>query len=389
MSIVSQLKALKSNLFGGKGNTGHTQPPSSRVQQFRLDESPTGVIANDPFKFSTLSYPMDVQNNFQNGHYMLFYVNKQNKSNFTYSTTSDGVTQISDVSGDNKGLNLSEARYKKLRKIKVGTGSRTGNYASTNSTRYNPHTDDGTSLTSEKQNDNLGVSSLFEATTRITDSVAMYLPANVEDTTAATYSDAATGIAGFALATGLNTGKDAASIARSLVAGSEVLLKDMGIKAIAAVAEVAGAEGVAGLAKKAFGEADNPYMEVLFDAMSLRTFTYNFKFAPRNETEALEAQKIIQLFRFHMAPELRPGVNRFLGIPSTFDIHYMFLSKNGMASENSFYNRIATCVLTDCKVNYTPEGVKSFEDGGPTQTTMTLTFKEKELLTKDKIAEGY
>jgi len=44
MSIVSQLKALKSNLFGGKGNTGHTQPPSSRVQQFRLDESPTGVL---------------------------------------------------------------------------------------------------------------------------------------------------------------------------------------------------------------------------------------------------------------------------------------------------------------------------------------------------------
>jgi hypothetical protein len=42
-----------------------------------------------------------------------------------------------------------------------------------------------------------------------------------------------------------------------------------------------------------------------------------------------------------------------------------------------------------CIVNYTPEGVKSFEDGGPTQTTMTLTFKEKELLTKDKIAEGY
>jgi hypothetical protein len=90
-----------------------------------------------------------------------------------------------------------------------------------------------------------------------------------------------------------------------------------------------------------------------------------------------------------MAPELRPGVNRYLGIPSTFDIHYMFLSKDGIASENNFYNRIATCVLQDCSVNYTPGGVKSFEDGGPTQTTMTLTFKEIELLTKDKIGEGY
>ena len=90
-----------------------------------------------------------------------------------------------------------------------------------------------------------------------------------------------------------------------------------------------------------------------------------------------------------MAPELRPGVNRYLGLPSQFDIHYMFLSKAGATSENNFYNRIATCVLQDCKVNYTPNGVKSFEDGGPTATTMALTFKEIELLTKDKIAEGF
>ena len=47
-------------------------------------------------------------------------------------------------------------------------------------------------------------------------------------------------------------------------------------RAIGAVAELAGAEGAEQLAKKAFGEADNPYMEVLFDAMQLRTFTYNF-----------------------------------------------------------------------------------------------------------------
>ena len=57
--------------------------------------------------------------------------------------------------------------------------------------------------------------------------------------------------------------------------------------------------------------------------------------------------------------------------------------------ENNYYNRVATCVLQNCEVNYTPTGVKSFEDGGPTQTTMSLTFKETELLTKDLIAEGY
>ena len=130
-------------------------------------------------------------------------------------------------------------------------------------------------------------------------------------------------------------------------------------------------------------------MEVLFDKMQLRTFTYNFQFAPRSEEEAIEVQKIIQLFRFHMAPELRPGANRYLGLPSQFDIHYMYLTKEGVASENNFYNKIATCVLQDCKINYAPDGVKSFADGGPVQTTMALTFKETELLTKDKIAKGF
>ncbi len=46
-------------------------------------------------------------------------------------------------------------------------------------------------------------------------------------------------------------------------------------------------------------------MEVLFSTMGVREFTYNFNFAPRNQDETAEIQQIIQLFRFHMAPELQ------------------------------------------------------------------------------------
>ena len=38
---------------------------------------------------------------------------------------------------------------------------------------------------------------------------------------------------------------------------------------------------------------------------------------------------------------------------------------------------------------YTPDGVKSFEGGAPTKITMTLSFQETELLTKERIALGY
>ena len=123
--------------------------------------------------------------------------------------------------------------------------------------------------------------------------------------------------------------------------------------------------------------------------MQIRSFTYNFNFAPRNEAETAEIQQIIQLFRYHMAPELQGKNSRYLTLPSEFDIHYMYKAENGNSFENDFYNRIATCVLENVNTNYTPGGVRSFANGAPTQITMSLTFKETELLTKEKINQGY
>ena len=389
-NLFRQLNKLKSNIFGGAGNTGETKPPATRVQDIDLQSSPTGILQGDPFNFSTLSYPLNVENNYQNGHYMLFYVNVQDKTKYTYNEESIVEIPAADTQlGSTKGQSAKEVRYQKLLEIKKGVYK--GDNAAGAGDGVAAQTSGGspgqkqTNLAKKK-----GVSSNFNNTHRITDSVAMYLPPNVEDTTTATYNDSKTGVAGFLVASGVAAaGKDAAKIAGSIIASTQGILGDMAAKAIGGIAELAGAEGGEQLAKKAFGVADNPYMEVLFDSMGLRTFTYNFNFAPRNAQEADECQRIIQLFRFHMAPELRPGINRYLGLPSQFDIHYMFLSRDGQASENSFYNKISTCVLQDCKINYTPNGVKSFEDGGPTATTMALTFKEIELLTKDKIAEGF
>ena len=406
MSIVNKLKALKSNFFGSstRGRVSNPRPPASMVSDslvFR--ESPTGIIGQDPLAFKTFSYPLDVQTNYQNGHYMLFYVNVQDKSKYTYKGYDDAHFSTAMIKGNSRN----EARYEKLQGLKrkvyntddasgAGLGDSSVQVKVRDKKKYfgeraRDYVDNYVSVP-QKDLNKKGVSSNFNNTRRITDSVSLYLPPNVEETTSAKYEESATGIAGFLVsAFGKKelAGMDAAQLTRKLGGGLEGIAKDMTFRAIGLAGELVGAEGVEALAKKAFGEASNPYMEVLFDQMQLRTFTYNFQFAPRNEDEAFMVQSIIQLFRFHMAPELRPNVNRYVGLPSQFDIHYMFLSKDGVASENNYYNKIATCVLQDCKVNYTPNGVKSFEDGGPTQTTMTLTFKEIELLTKDKIAQGF
>ena len=395
MSVFTALNKLKTNIFGGPGNTGFTKPPSSLVQDIGITPSPTGLLEDNPLHVSTFSYPLDVQSNFQNGHYMLFYVNVQNKTKYKYKspgsenydigdykdyyskTTKPGTSNITRI----KGANAGEVAYQKNRKIKEGR-----------------QVDSDTILQGgEIDKDKKGVSSLFNDTRRIQESVAIYLPPNVADNTTAGYNDMRTGLAGFLAARGVDAATsddDAEKIAREFVGAAKGMLSSAAMRAVSEVAEIAlGAEGTAQLANKAFGVADNPYMEVLFDAMSLRTFTYNFKFAPKSEEETAEVQNIIRVFRFHMTPELRGGQSRFLGLPSQFDIHYMYQpmgdGQSSNADVNPYYNKIATCVLSNCTVNYTPDGVKSFDDGAPTQITMSLTFKETEMLTKEKVALGF
>ena len=400
-NLINALNDLKGNIFGGPGNTGTTTPIARKSAVEMADNSPTSILNEDPFSFSTLSYPMDITNDMSNGHYMLFYVNVQNKTKFKYKDF-DGNT-VGDVyeyeeegtsggSGDHRtsankivtatGANAAEVQYAKnlISKGRKGTII----------------TSDGADLrkgrTSAFQN-NFAAS--YRTTTRITDSVAIYLPPNVQNVTSAGYDGFATGVVGLAAAGGVNLidamrNNDFERAAKALVGTTKGIILESAKRASTNLVEgLTEAEGTIELINSAFGQATNPYMEVLFSQMNLRTFTYTFTFAPRNKEETDQVQRIIQLFRFHMAPELKGANNRFLTLPSTFDIHYMYQMEDGKASENDFYNRIATCVLENCDVNYTPTGVYSFASGAPTQITMTLGFKETELLTKDRINEGF
>ena len=401
-NLFNALNELKGNVFG-RPSSGSTTPILRKSAIELADQGPTSRLGDDPFQFSTITYPRDVTNNMANGHYMLFYINVQNKTKFDYGKNLDGVrvgdyvetTEPTTTVVDNINAPIAST------KIVSGTGANASDVAYRErlvgrGTKGTILTSDGADLrrgrTSQFQN-NFAAS--YKTTTRITDSVAIYLPANVTDNTNAAYNGFATGVVGLAAAGGANLieamrNNDFERAAKSITGTAKGIVMESAKKAVAGLVEgLTEAEGSVELLNSAFGQADNPYMEVLFDKMALRTFTYNFKFAPKSKDERDDVQKIIQLFRFHMAPELKGANNRFLTLPSTFDIHYMFQQADGKASENDFYNRIATCVLEGCNVNYTPDGVKSFRDGSPTQITMELQFKETELLTKDRINEGF
>mgnify|MGYP000731142554 FL=1 len=398
----------------GMGQLSHNNvnsgaPVSSPLQkdENHISNTPVSDLEIDPLAYRTISYPKDITDNMENGHYMIFYVNVQNKTKYKYDA-GNGVTVGGKVENVKKekvydvvaGKTMTTFKYvtkytytdiasDKLEEVNYSKGliekGGTGNINRSNEIHLKPNKSDRMG----------GVGSVFNTTTRITDSVALYLPPNVQDTTSAKYEGMQTGIVGLVAAGAgafLNSmgNNDYEAASRSLLSGikaiTEEATKRAGGELVDALADV---QGTADLANKAFGQATNPYMEVIFDNMDLRTFTYNFTFSPRNEDETNDVKRIIQLFRFHMAPELKGAQKRFLTLPSTFDIHYMYQHSPNVANENNFYTKIFTCVLQGVDTNYTPAGVRSFDNGAPTQITMNLSFMETELLTKGKINAGY
>ena len=57
--------------------------------------------------------------------------------------------------------------------------------------------------------------------------------------------------------------------------------------------------------------------------------------------------------------------------------------------EHTFMNRISTCVLESVEVQYGGDRTQFFSNNAPTVTNVSLKFKELELITKERIAEGY
>ena len=57
--------------------------------------------------------------------------------------------------------------------------------------------------------------------------------------------------------------------------------------------------------------------------------------------------------------------------------------------ENTKLFDIGLCVLSNVTVDYAPNGWSTFIDGQPTQTRLTLQFKETSVITKSEVNAGY
>ena len=143
------------------------------------------------------------------------------------------------------------------------------------------------------------------------------------------------------------------------------------------------ASGAQNLLTRTTGAVMNPNMELLFNAPSIRNFSFAFTLAPRSKEEAKTVIKIIRFFKQGMAP-IRSKSRLFLKSPHTFRLAYKHKASknegregNNAATDHPYLNKFKECAMGSFGVNYTPNGPYStYEDGVMTAYNITMNFQE-------------
>jgi len=136
------------------------------------------------------------------------------------------------------------------------------------------------------------------------------------------------------------------------------------------------------------GKVITPRMEMMFEGVGRRSFSFKFDFIPKSAEESKSIDRIIYTFKENMMPEYTGTSRREMKIPNTFDIRYMYQGK-----DNKFINKISSCFLKDMEVTYGGDRFTAYDpiDGSPPpqRSSISLSFTEIETLSKDLIKEGY
>jgi len=194
----------------------------------------------------------------------------------------------------------------------------------------------------------------------------------------------ATGAAGAGAIQILNGNKEATALAASAKAQSLDLLG-----------------GYGGAITGQLGVARNPHKVVLFEGVGFRKHQFTYTFVPQSRAETNKIRTIISLFKYFGSPSLNAsgtlklsqltggkidditisGGKHFFKYPEYFEMDF---------HHPKYLFQIGPSVLENIEVKYGGEQQYYARDitgknPSPTQITMSLTFKETEIITKENI----
>ena len=146
-------------------------------------------------------------------------------------------------------------------------------------------------------------------------------------------------------------------------------------------------------------QTPNKFKEQIFKGVGRRSFTFSWELIPSSKEDVLKIYSIVYAFKKFSHPKLANS-GLFLDYPGQFKIGFF----NGI-KQNDFLFRIGLCACTKVEVTYGGKDLIFFRDfeatlppfsgaasakGAPANSIkLQLEFTELELLTRERIQQGY
>ena len=401
---MTEFREFKRNqsIAGGGGSNSNSSiviPGQETTTDGKSFRPLPGTVGGNSTKL--LSYPLDVELNPQAGHFIMFTAKKRKPGKIGSGTAKKNFNEIL--------ADLEKQKNDTFFVQPVDTTESVGQFGFTESeiNTFNAvdnqikglsknKSDELKALTAGKAGKNKSILQQSLGTRESTAIIQLYMPPSVSVNYNVKYGDQEIGnlalvgkeaFEGFMSSAGTFGDKLIAAASQSKGAAKEALIA-MGNASIDTFA--GGARALSDISR---GSVITPRMELMFEGVGRRSFSYTFVFIPKSEQEAKVVEEIVYQFKENMMPEYSNSLTRReMEIPNTFDIDYRYKS-----SSNSFLNKINVCFLQDIQIQYGADRFTAYEStsskfgvGAPAQkTTMTLQFSELELLNKDLIKEGY
>ena len=368
------------------------------------DGSDFGNINRGKRTTNLVSFHLGIQNTDagtrgNHGHFIMFYINQQTNTTLKFDELEAflnpvGAKAIKDEEKARKfkeGIEASKKDGGYLHFFFKEDGSNTVQAQKIIRERVATGKDHNKGSTDDKQNFSQTISIDRPATRRLDTVITMFMPADVKVSYKSNYTDTSIGsltAAGSQLngeATRGDVSKD--TVMKNMEEVFKAASVDGLVNLLSAIPSLGGAREAL---EMSMGQIVADRMELAFKGIDKRKFAYTFKMMPKSKEEADEVRNIVNKFKFHMLPEMvdQNTRGRLMKYPDTFNIEYMWQGK-----ENSYINKVSECYLESMDVDYGGDRYRTYEgnDEGapPVETTITLNFAEIELITREKVIEGF
>ena len=351
-----------------------------------------------------LSYPLDVENDKQQGHYIQFFILQSGQGKL--------------AKAENKKLFANDTNKKAAQGMGMKVAATAGAAAAAASVvkfvekNVNSNVKPHQSALSQGDPRNRILKSARNWT-KLKQAITLYMPPSVKVEYKTEYNDtpiSARAVAGAHAIEAFTVGAKPESLGGKAGKAAEAVVEGVALTGANFLMGAADtfAPGAKALAQISAGAVIGSKMELLFQGVGRRDFQYAFTFIPKSPKEAQAVAKIIYAFKFNMLPEYMGAkvkafgkevdlakAGQLLTIPNAFDIQYMYIG-----NQNPWVNKISSCYLTNMSVEYggdkfityypMTEPISGKKGPPPQRTVVSLSFSEIEILTRETVkGQGY